>query len=56
MIKSGIPIELHFPAKLLKCTFKRENAGHAIYLFSTGRRNFQDWLEAEFTSVESMVM
>lgn len=52
MIKDEIPVELYFPAKLLKCTFKRETARHAIYLFSTSRRNFQDCLDAEFTSVE----
>lgn len=29
-------VEFHFPVKLLKSTFKRENTGCTIELFSTG--------------------
>lgn len=31
-----VPLELHFPVKLLKSTFKRENTGCTIHKFSAG--------------------
>jgi len=35
MIKDVIPVEHHFPLKVLKSAFERESTGRTIYFFST---------------------